>query len=174
MKTSEENNMDYGRHNAESLTAFLTLVGSFLTTASLYTNFLSKSALKPHLLEASIVVLLILAGLAIMSVLFGYTRRRDHVVTCYKEREEGRSYYAELYNDGTGKCLHNYLPDYYNAFFVFFLIVFLLFSYALLMKQTCPVIIIGVISCLIAILSVYYIKFKDYLELSDKAGKKSL
>ena len=167
--------MSYSRNNEKTFEQFLTLGGFFAGIITGYINVLTNEKFVDYRLHASIVTLIVLSFLCVISILFGYSRRRDHIISSHTCENNSVKQYKAICGDGTNIKLFSYLPDYYLAFFFFFIIVLVLFIIFLLCSnnscyEKIITITIGTLTVLIPII-VFSIKYKQYKELCTKANQ---
>lgn len=164
--------MSYVRNNKSYFELFLTLGGSFAGIIAAYKEFLKEDHLRTYLPEATCAVFVLISFLSILTILFGYSRRRDHIITCIKERGNNNvpDIYERICGNGTDKNCLSFLPDYYLAFFIFSLIVLVFFFLASLLSFKCNCELIAIVGALgiISPLVVLNSKYKKYRGQCEK------
>ena len=168
-------NKQFSRNNNAVFGQYGGLVGSFILVFYLYV-FLFVNLPRAYGIEHiffSCLVMLVLAFLACLSVSLGYSRRRDHIVTCASDRNDP---YPAICGDGTDEKWHSYLLGAYPLFFLVFfttLVGFTVYSTILFFgKEMCAGWIISLVigSILVFMTVCYYCsRFRGYCKIAEKA-----
>lgn len=168
MYQQDDINRQFSMNNNQTLSAIITLIGSFIAVFYLYCNAVSNPSALDYVKDSfgaifimSAVVIMVSAFLAVISAVTGYGRRRDHVVSSLSDKV-----YPKVCGNGRDKCWGNYLVGVYCHLFWFFTFFCLLFSVYVAFKlpncwERIAISIIGGISLIISLL-VYFCNYCKY------------
>ena len=168
---SEQQN-NYSENNYKTFGAFAGIMGTFLIVFKSYVNVFPTCKCDNRYSSPTLTLLtgtmyLILLLLSVLSIVLGYERRRDQIVS--SSHIQG-SLDVQLYGDGKNKKWFNYMPNLYIVFLCFFIICILSFTFFTLTSQMlfyhlplyACIIDLGIISF------VYFELWKKIKKLSNK------
>lgn len=118
--------------------------------------------------SAYVLANMVLSLLAVLSVIFGYSTRRDHIVISKIREKEG----VEWFKNGRKKEWYNYLPNYYSIIFLFVMLAQILIFVGALMnigmekESKCYVCIFFIILVVIN-LFFYYKYYQEYKKVKN-------
>ena len=168
---SEKNS--YSENNYKTFGAYVSIIGTFLAAFSLYVNISINCKCCSSIILLTGAMYLIMLLLSVLSIVMGYERRRDHIVSSFAE--EG-SPYVIICGNGKDKKWFEYLPNLYMVFLCFFVICIILFSVynCLYYKPSMCFSIITCITELVVIISIYHIFWREYKKRCKVVLDKSL
>ena len=129
LNVNNENKADsqqYSENNNKTFAAMVTILGTFLAVFGGYLHALITYHYEHEkvMLFLTIGVFIVLSFLFTLSCSFGYSRRRDHMVTCQGKND----IFVKLCGDGTDKCFFTFMPDTYLIICLFLFITNIVFG----------------------------------------------